>query len=107
MGALGELRHRLTLEMRNVESDDAGGEIVTWIGGATVWGEVTPLSGVEFLRQDRLASTLTHRVRLRYRDDVSAAVRLRLGGRIFEILSVRDVEERHRWLECLCEEKYQ
>ncbi|MEL7544086.1 MAG: phage head closure protein [Pseudomonadota bacterium] len=107
MGALAEMRHRLTIETRDVASDGAGGEIATWVEGATVWGQVTPLSGVEFLRQDRLSSTLTHRIRLRFRNDVTAAMRLRLGPRIFEILSVRDVNERHRWLECLCEEKYQ
>ncbi len=106
MPRIGKLRHRLTLETRQIEPDGAGGELVSWIGGDAVWAAIEPLSGVELLKRDRLAGALTHRVTLRFRADITPEMRMRLGNRIFEISVARDVDERHRWLDCLCEEKY-
>ncbi|MEL6289398.1 MAG: phage head closure protein [Pseudomonadota bacterium] len=103
--ALSDLRHRVTIEARSVLPDGAGGQIESWVPGEEVWAAVVPLSGVEALRQDRIATTVTHRVRVRYRSDLDAAKRLRMGDRVLEILSVIDVDERHRWIDCLCEEK--
>jgi len=105
MKRTGALRHRVVIEHRTVQPDGAGGQTVTWNDGATVWAAIEPLSGVELLRRDRVSGALTHRVSLRFRDDVVPEGRLRYGARIFEILVVRDVDERHRWLDCLCEEK--
>ena len=42
---------------------------------------------------------------LRYRAWVAPAMRFRKGTRIFHIVSAIDVEERKRWLTCLCEER--
>jgi SPP1 family predicted phage head-tail adaptor len=42
---------------------------------------------------------------LRYRQGVVPAMRFRKATRIFHILAVIDVEERRRWLKCLCEER--
>lgn len=103
---LGKLRHRLVIETRETTPDGAGGEVVTWAAGATIWASIEPLSGVELLRRDRLSGTLTHRITVRYREGIAPAMRFRLMDRIFEIAVVRDVDERHRWLDCLCEEKY-
>jgi len=43
---------------------------------ATVWGEVTPLSGSERLRAAALGSEVRYRVRLVHRTDVTEAARL-------------------------------
>jgi head-tail adaptor len=39
---------------------------------------------------------------LRYRPGVQPSMRFRQDLRVFHILSVIDVEERRRWLSCLC-----
>ena len=41
----------------------------------------------------------------RDRAGVAPAMRFRKGTRIFHIVSAIDVEERKRWLTCLCEER--
>jgi SPP1 family predicted phage head-tail adaptor len=46
----------------------------------------------------------THLVRGRYRADVTTATRLLLGARVFNILTVRDLDERRRVLELVCAE---
>ncbi len=106
MNEIGKMRHRLMIERRETVPDGAGGTVVTWMSGETVWAAIEPVAGVEVLRQDRLSGTLTHRVTVRYRSDIAPEMRFRSGDRIFEISVVRDIDERHRWLDCICEEKY-
>ena len=54
---------------------------------------------------DRLAGSVSHEVALRYRPGIVPAMRFRKGARVFHIVSVIDVDERRRWLKCLCEER--
>jgi SPP1 family predicted phage head-tail adaptor len=100
-----DLRHRLTLEELQREDDEGGGFTETWVEVAELWADLRPINGSEAVEADRLAGRVTHQVLLRYRPGVQPAMRFRLGARLFHILSVIDVEERKRWLTCLCEER--
>jgi SPP1 family predicted phage head-tail adaptor len=100
-----DLRHRLALEELDRVSDGGGGFTETWVGAATLWCDLRPLAGSETVEADRLAGTVTHEVALRYRPGVVPAMRFRNGGRVFHIVSVINVDERDRWLKCLCEER--
>jgi SPP1 family predicted phage head-tail adaptor len=99
------LRQRLTLEELKRASDGGGGFTESWVAIATLFADLRPIGGVERAESDRLAGSVTHEVVLRYRPGVVPAMRLRKVTRIFHILAVIDVEERHRWLKCLCEER--
>ena len=99
------LRQRLTLEELERTSDEGGGFTEQWVTVATVFASLRPTGGGERVESGRLAGTVTHEVVLRYRDAVVPAMRFRQGSRIFHILAVIDVEERKRWLKCLCEER--
>jgi SPP1 family predicted phage head-tail adaptor len=101
----GELRHRLTLEETEREQDEGGGFTEMWTAVATLSCDLRPFGGGEGVEADRLAGRLTHIVALRYRPGVSPAMRFRKGARVFHILAVIDVDERNRWLKCLCEER--
>lgn len=100
-----ELRHRLTLEEVQRVADGAGGFTTSWAGVADLWAALTPTGGSEGVEAGRLAGKRAYEIVLRYRDGVRPAMRFRMGARIFEILTVTDVGERHRWLRCLCEER--
>jgi len=100
-----DLRHRLVLEELDRVSDEGGGFTETWAAAATVWCDLRPLAGSETVEADRLAGTVTHEIALRYRDGVAPAMRFRNAARVFHILSVINVDERNRWLKCLCEER--
>jgi SPP1 family predicted phage head-tail adaptor len=101
----GELRHRLTLEELEREEDEGGGYTETWTEVATLSCDLRPFGGSEGVEADRLAGRLTHIVALRYRTGVTPAMRFRKAMRVFHILAVIDVDERNRWLKCLCEER--
>ena len=67
--------------------------------------DLRPIGGDERYEADRRAGRITHQVSLRYRAGVAPAMRFRKGTRIFHIVSAIDVQERKRWLTCLCEER--
>lgn len=71
---------------------------------ATVWASVEPLTvrTAEYARS--LFSLATHRVFIDYRSDVTAAMRLLYGARVFHIGSVINVHEANVTLELLCSE---
>ncbi len=86
-------------------ADDGGGFTESWVAVATIFADVSPISGSERVEADRLTGSVTHDVVLRYRAGVVPAMRFRDGTRIFQIIAVIDVEERRRWLKCWCEER--
>ncbi len=86
-------------------ADDGGGFTESWVAVATIFADLSPISGGERVEADRLTGSVTHEVVLRYRAGVSPAMRFREGTRIFQIIAVIDVEEQHRWLQCSCEER--
>ncbi len=100
-----DLRHRLTLEELERVSDDGGGFTETWVEVAELSADLRPVGGLETVEADRLAGRVSHEVALRYRPGVVPAMRFRKGARLFHILSVINVDERNRWLKCLCEER--
>lgn len=100
-----DLRHRLTLEELQRLTDDGGGFTEDWVPVAVLAADLRPIGGGERVEAARLAGSITHEVVLRYRAGVVPAMRFRKGTRLFHILAVIDVEERRRWLKCLCEER--
>ncbi len=105
--AIGALRHHLTIEAERPVADTGGGQGDPWANPLTVaavWGRVEPLSGNERLRALQLEDSVSHRVTIRYRDGVTARMRVVFGNRVFNIRAVINPEERNRFLELLCEE---
>lgn len=99
------LRHRLTLEELARVTDDGGGFTESWVTVAVLSADLRPISGDERVEADRLVGRISHEVSLRYRAGLVPAMRFSLGARLFHILAVIDVDERRRWLKCLCEER--
>jgi SPP1 family predicted phage head-tail adaptor len=103
--AIGRLRHRLTLESVSRTPDGGGGASESWSTVATVWAEVTPVGGGESVAADAVTGGVSHEIRFRYRPGVGPSMRLRSGARVFVIAGAIDVDERRRWLKCLCLER--
>ncbi|WJM83217.1 phage head closure protein [Pectobacterium brasiliense] len=72
----GGLRHRVTIQNFTTIRDAGGQPIETWNDGATVWAEVSPISGRELVASGAVSAEATIRVWMRFRRDVSAASRL-------------------------------
>lgn len=101
---IGRLRQRLTLQRESGTPDAGGGYALGWVDLATVWGAVEALTGRERLQAAALESTVTHRMLLRARTDIDAAMRVVWRGRAFNIRAHLDRTGRDRLTELLVEE---
>jgi SPP1 family predicted phage head-tail adaptor len=100
----GLLRHRLVLEAPVESADGAGGVVRSYSTVATLWAEVTPVSTTRALEAERLGARITHRIGIRFSDDITTKHRFRDGERIFRIASLRDRDGRKRFLTIEAEE---
>jgi SPP1 family predicted phage head-tail adaptor len=106
MTAIGDLRHRLTLEAADEIEDGAGGVVRTWQAMGQIWAKIEPVSFDDRVLSDRRLGVLTHRVTLRHRADITLSHRFKLGVRVFVIRALRDPDERGVLLEALAEEQH-
>ncbi|MFB9951346.1 phage head closure protein [Rhizobium puerariae] len=101
----GQMTARLDLEAPERAADGQGGAVVNWQVAASLWARIEPVS---FLVTEEAAAergTITHRIWIRFREDVAAGQRLRKGARTFAVKLVRDPDETRRYLVCQCEEE--
>lgn len=99
----GSLREPLTIQRKVAVSDGMGGQAIQWIDLATVRGDVRPLSGRESVQAMQLQASLTHRIYIRYRADLTPADRLVMRGQPLQIRAIVNIEMRNRWLELACD----
>lgn len=98
------LRHRITFERPGLTQDPVSGEIRSdWTDVATVWAEITDLSVREFLSAQAAQSEVSTRIRIRYREDIDATMRIVHRGDIYNIHGVqRDADSGREWLTLPC-----
>ena len=101
---IGARARRFTLEMPLQSPDGFGGTLTSYVAGPLLWGAIEFVGGGERRRAGRPEQAITHRVRLRFRDGVTAAMRLALGPRRFAIRLAADPDGSRRELICLVEE---
>ena len=99
----GSLREPLNIQRKATVSDGMGGQAIQWVTLATVRGDVRPLSGREAVQAMQLQASLTHRIYIRYRADLTPADRLVMRGQPLQIRAIVNVEMRNRWLELACD----
>ncbi len=101
---IGEMRHRITFQ-RPVKTDDGHkGHAVAWQDMVTCWASVEPLSGREYFYSHQIKAEITHRVKIRYRTDITTKMRIKHRDRVLEIESILDKKERREELEIFCRE---
>lgn len=89
---------RLTIEKkRNVDDWEDVPENWEYVG--TEWFEIMPLSGSEREQAAQMQSTTTHQAMCTYFPGASSTYRLRETDRIWQVLSVVNVDEANRHLQ--------
>ena len=101
---IGARARRFTLEMPLESPDGFGGVLRSYAAGPQLWGAIEMVGGDTRRRADRPEQVATHRVRLRWRPGVTAAMRLVDGPRRFAIRAAGDPDGSQRELVCLVEE---
>jgi head-tail adaptor len=101
----GRLNARLTLELPVESADGAGGFARGYAAGPRLWASLTPVDA----RRDGFAAnpgaTVTHRIVVRMRSDITTRHRLRKGARLFRIVALREQDSTARFLVVDVEER--
>ena len=98
----GRLDQRVTVEQLVTIGDSWGGTVEAWAPLMTVWAEVSPLVGREYLAAQAAQSEVTARVTMRYRRGITAQDRVIHNGTTYNIVSLIDVRSDHRELVLMC-----
>lgn len=103
----GLLRHEIIIQSSTEAAGSSGDPRPRWdevTPFATVWASVEPLTARETILADGVNSEMTHRIQMRYLAGLTSKHRIKFGARYFDILGVRNIDERGERMELLCRE---
>ena len=106
---IGPMRHRVTIQSFTVSQDAHGEEIKSWANIATnpiVWADVQVApAGERFLGSaEQVQATVSLKVKIRFRTDITVQMRLVEGSRYLYIENVYDPMGNYRELILMCRE---
>jgi SPP1 family predicted phage head-tail adaptor len=101
---IGGFDRRIVIEQPALIPDGGGGATVTWTTLATVWGRLQAVGGGEAVQGQRQHGATRHRITIRRRTDVTAAMRANCDGRVFNIRAVVNGGGRSPYTLLECEE---
>lgn len=99
-----KLRHKITLLKPTYQQNATGENEATFADYKTVWANVVPISGKEWVESQKLRAETAYKIALRYSSDVSTDMRIRYNQMQLEISAVINVEGRNRELQLVAYE---
>jgi SPP1 family predicted phage head-tail adaptor len=87
----GKLDKRVTIKVKSATRDSYGAEIIGWSTLATVWAEVTPISGREFFVASQFVPEAQFKVRIRYREDFDETAKITYDSADHDILYIAEI----------------
>lgn len=99
----GPLNSRITIQHLVAGQEPDGQPVDVWTELATVWANIRNLRGSEAIRADKDTSTVQTSIRIRRRNDVTAAMRVVYGSTVYEIKAVLPDEIERDKVDLVCE----
>jgi SPP1 family predicted phage head-tail adaptor len=94
----GKLRHRITVEAPNEAQNEYGEPVESWAPFAEVWASREDLTGREAFLAQQVKAEVTTRFVFRYVAGITANMRVRSDGTLYNLHSVADPDGRRRTL---------
>lgn len=101
---INQRRLRVVLEEPVATPDDIGGAAIVFVPRVTLWARLEPASMSDRAEAERAEGFVTHRLTLRWRGDITGAMRFAAGGRRFAVRGQADPDGRRRNLIVIVEE---
>lgn len=98
----GRLDQRITLQLRAPGVGTLGQAQNSWTPVADVWAAAEPLRGREYFAAGQTQSEVTVRFTIRWRANVTAAMRVVWRGQAYDIASVIEPGGHKQMLELMC-----
>ncbi len=103
----GRMNRRITIEQRTDGEDAWGQPLTTWTTVATVWADVRAASGsaaAERIAADRETSVAGYSMRIRWRTDITAGMRVSIGGTRYAIVDVIEDVAGREYIDLVCQQ---
>lgn len=99
----GDLRNRIQIMRPESIVDEYGATTKGYVLFAMVWANVRHLSGSETIKGDAVAAKVKASIRIRYRSDVTDAMRVVCDGRTYQIKAVMPDVSGRVFTDLVCE----
>ena len=99
----GQLNTRVVVQQQSTTPDALGQPTLSWSTFATLWADVRHTSGVEAIKSDAIASVVRASIRVRYRGDLTAAMRVVHGSTTYNIVAVLPDVGGKEYVDLVCE----
>ena len=100
----GRLNTRCVIQRRTGGTNDWGEPLPEgWETHATVWANIRHLSGSEAIKADAEVSTVRASIRIRFRSDITAGMRVLIGLVPYEILAVQPDVAGRVYVDLVCQ----
>lgn len=100
----GALNVRVTIQQPQAGSDEFGQPVVGWSDVVAVWASVRHLSGIEAAKSGMDVSSVRASIRIKYRDGITAAMRVMVGSVVYQIKAVMPDLGRRVYVDLVCEQ---
>ena len=100
----GLMRIPIKLLAFELSQDGQGGGEQSWINVADIFVHIEPFNSASRERAHYDDQIITHRITMRYREDITLDHKLQRNARTFAIRGFHDLDETKRYLVCKCEE---
>lgn len=101
----GALNRRVTIQKLTTTLDEYGeptGPSI-WVDVVTVWASVKHASGLETVKSGLTVSVVSTSIRIRYRDDVTAGMRVVHGVTVWDIRAVMPDVSGREYYDLVCQ----
>lgn len=85
---IGGMRYRVELQRNMAVKDDEGFTQNIWQTEHTVWADIVPISGREFLQSGTETAEVTFKIYIRWIENVDADMRVKCGENIYLLTAV-------------------
>jgi SPP1 family predicted phage head-tail adaptor len=99
----GLLRNRITVQQRSGAVNQWNEQSPDWIDVVTLWADVRHLSGLQTIKADATASIVKASIRVRYRTDLAAGMRVLHGPAVYAVRAVLPDLQRREFVDLVCE----
>lgn len=99
----GRLNRRIAIQQRLGTENELGERVSGWRNVATVWASIIQKSGIETVRSEMELSVVSASIRIRYRNDVSAGMRVLDGSTVYDIQAVLLDNVTKKYVDLVCQ----
>lgn len=99
-------RHLIEIwDLTSTEENEVGEEVQVPKKIDSIWAEVIPIRGKEYVSVDKLVPEMQYKITTRYRDNIHQGHLIKWQGRELNIKAIVDISGKEEHMEIMCTEK--